>query len=115
MLYPLTEVNKAVVSGVFVLGAIAALVFADYDPTFTEAVVVLTGAVFALIGVFMSKNHTIDDLSKAVSQLQGAALFVVGYFSTIEPGTVEKITVLMGALVSAYAVYRVQNGKSPSP
>jgi uncharacterized membrane protein len=103
------EAKKTVVSIVFLIGAALALVFSEYDPNFTEACVALAGAVFAVGGVFLAKNHTEKDLSKGVSQLQGAALTVVGYFATVQPGTVQKITVLSGAAVSAIAVWWVRN------
>ncbi len=107
--YSLAEAKKAVVSALFFVGAVLALVLSDYDPNFTDDVVVLAGTLFGVIGVFLAKNHTKEDLSKAVTQLQGAALTVVGYFATVQPTTVEKITILSGALVSIYAVYRVRN------
>ena len=118
--YSVGEAKKAVVSAIFLIGAVVALIFSDYDPGFTEAAVALAGSVFAVAGVFMSKNHTEDDLSKAVSQLQGAALTVVGYFATVQPGTVQKITILAGAVVSVIAVYWARNdppaeGPAPAP
>ncbi len=109
----LSYAKKAAVSAVFLGGAIAAVVIADYDPNFTQAVVALVGALFAVIGVYASKNHTEDDLSKAVAQLQGAAVFVVGYFVTVPASTVEKVTVLSGAVLSAIAVFQVRNEGSP--
>jgi uncharacterized membrane protein len=112
--YSIAEAKKAVVSAVFLIGAVVALIFSDYDPGFTEACVALAGSVFAVAGVFMAKNHTKDDLSKAVSQLQGAALTVVGYFATVQPGTVQKITILAGAVVSVIAVYWTTNEPPPA-
>ncbi len=67
------------------------------------------GALFAVGGVFLAKNHTTDDLSKAVTQLQGAALTIVGYFATADPGTVEKIAVVTGAVVSVIGVWWARN------
>jgi hypothetical protein len=111
--YTLAQVQKFVVSAVFVVGAALALVLSQYDPSFTQALVALVGAVFAAAGVFLSKNHTPDDLSKAVAQLQGAAIFVVGYFTTVPTSTVEKITLLTGALLSGYLVYKQSNEPVP--
>jgi uncharacterized membrane protein len=107
--YSLAEAKKTVVSAIFLIGAVLALILSDYDPDFTQACVALAGSVFAVGGVFLAKNHTEKDLSKAVSQLQGAALTVVGYFATVQPGTVQKITILSGAVVSVIAVYWVRN------
>lgn len=106
--YSLGEVRKAVIA-LLVLGLAAAALFIHIEPGFDQAVVILAGEVFAVIGVFAATNHTADDVSKALAQLQGAALTVVGYFATVNPDTVEKIAVLAGAFVSAYAVWRFGN------
>ncbi len=107
--YSPAEAKKTVVSAIFLVGAVLALILSDYNPDFTQACVALAGSVFAVAGVFLAKNHTEKDLSKAVSQLQGAALTVVGYFATVQPGTVQKITILSGAVVSVIAVYWFRN------
>ncbi len=104
----LSQAKKAVVSLVFA-GAAAAAFIVQFDPNLTESLVALTGAVFAVIGVFVSKNHTEDDLSKAVSQLQGSALSVVGFFTVVPTTTVEKVTALVASLLSVYGVYKVTN------
>lgn len=107
--YTLPEAKKTVVSFISLVGAVLAFVLSEYDPTWTDGFVALAGAVFAVVGVFMAKNHTTDDLSKAVTQLQGAALTVVGYFATVDPGTEEKIAVLAGAVVSVIGVWWARN------
>ena len=107
--YSLPEMKKAVVSAIFLAGAGLALILSDYDPSFTTAMVSLAGAIFAVAGVFVAKNQNEEDLSKAVAQLQGAALTVVGYFATVKPDTVEQITILVGAVVSIVAVYFFRN------
>ncbi len=108
--HTLAEARKAVVS-IVVLGCAAAALFISIDPSFTQALVTLTGAGFGVVGVFMAKNHTEDDLSKAVAQLQSAALSAVGFYVTIPTDTVGKISLLTGALVSAYAVFAVPNAE----
>lgn len=105
----LAETKKAVVAFISLVGAVLALALSDFDPSFTDACIALAGGVFAVIGVYMAKNHTGQDLSKAVAQLQGAALTVVGYFATVQPGTVQKISVLTGAVVSVAGVWWVRN------
>jgi hypothetical protein len=71
--------------------------------------------VFAAIGVFADKNATPDDWSKAVTAAQGAALSVVGYFTVVPMGTVSKITVLTGAALMVYTVWRTGNDPVPAP
>jgi hypothetical protein len=107
--YSLAEAKKAVVSTIALIGALLAFVLSDYDPSVTDGFVALAGALAGVFGVFLAKNHTEEDLSKAVAQLQGAALSVAGYFVTVQPGTVEKITILTGAAVSVIAVYWLRN------
>jgi hypothetical protein len=117
--YSLDEVRKAAVACAFlILSALALFVVFPADigeVSFKDAVIALTGSVFATIGVFMDKNVTADDLSKAVTQFQGSALAVVGYFTVVPTSTVEKITLLVGALLSAYAVYRTVNAGRGAP
>lgn len=104
----LSEARKAAVA--LVVAVIAALAFIiDFDPSFTEAVIVLTGAVFGVIGVWASKNHTPDDLQKAVTALTGSALSVVGYFVVVNPDTAGKIEALAAALVAVVGVYWARN------
>jgi hypothetical protein len=117
--YTLEEARKAVVAFVFlILSAFALFVVfpADIkDVSFTDAVIALTGSVFGTVGVFMDKNVTADDLSKAVTQLQGSALAVVGYFTVVPVGTVEKISLFAGAILSVYLVFRTPNAGRGAP
>jgi multisubunit Na+/H+ antiporter MnhB subunit len=105
----LAQAKKAVVSLIFLGGAAAALIFSGYNPDFTQSVVALAGAGFGVVTVYMAKNHTDDDLSKAVAQLQGAALSVVGFYAVIPTDTVGKISLLTGAALSAFAVFKARN------
>lgn len=106
--YRLGEIRKSVVAGLVLGLAVLGLLWV-HDPSFDQAVIVLAGEVFAVVGVFLAKNHTIDDVSKALSQLQGAVVSVVGYFVVINPTTLEKMSVLVAAAVSAYAVFKTTN------
>lgn len=109
--YSLAECQKAIVSFIILALAVAAL-FITVNPGLQTACVVLAGAVFAVIGVFMTKQHTVDDVGKAVSQLQGAVLSVVGLFVEVPTTTVAKIGVIVAALLAAYAVYKRENPPS---
>ena len=96
-------------------GAVAALCLDKYDPSFTTACIALSGAVIGVIGVYAAKNHTYDDWSKAIAQLQASAIGVVGYFTVIPTSTVEKITLLGGAIVGVLAVFGIANEGAPDP
>lgn len=63
---------------------------------------------------FAAKNHSPDDLQKALEQLKGAALTLVGYFTVLPTTTTERITAIIGAIVSAFAVYWKRN-EPPAP
>jgi chromate transport protein ChrA len=106
--YSLAEVQKAIISLLFLAGGAVGL-FVATKPGFVEACVALVGPVFAAIGVFAAKNHTADDLQKALEQLKGAALAIVGYFTVVPTTTGERITALIGAVVSVFAVYWKHN------
>ncbi len=89
--------------------------FVALKPGFDEAVVVLAGEIVGTAGVFMAKNITEDDVSKALAKLQGSIITVVGFFVVLDPTDVEKATVIGGALASVIAVYFVQNKSMPPP
>jgi hypothetical protein len=105
--------RKAVVAFVGFAGAVASLILTGYDPTFTEAVAALVGPAFAVVGVIMAGPPTVENLSKAVAELQGAALYVASYFVVVDPGTVEKIGVLLGAVFTVYGVWYATNEGAP--
>jgi hypothetical protein len=106
--YSLGEMKKAVVSLVFLIAAAVGL-FVSVDPGFVEACVALVGPVFAVIGVFAADHHSAQDLQKALEQLKGGALAVVGYFTVVPTSTAERITTLVGVVVSVFAIYWAEN------
>lgn len=102
------QARKAIVSLIFLIAAVVGL-FVTVDPGFVEACVALVGPVFAVVGVFAAENHSPKDLQKALEQLKGAALAVVGYFTVVPTSTAERITTLIGVVVSVLAVYWTSN------
>jgi len=110
--YKLDEVRKLLVSLIFAAAAVVGL-FVTIDPTFTEACVALVGPLFAVIGVFAAKNHSADDLQKALEQLKGAALTVVGYFTVVPSSTSAQIGTLIVAFASVMGVYWTVNAAPP--
>jgi hypothetical protein len=111
--YKAAETRKLIVSLFFTIGAVVGLLVAS-DPGFPEACAALAGSVFAVFGVFAAKNHTPDDLQKALEQFKGAALTIVGYFTVVPTTTAERATAIIGAIVSVYAVYRMSNENPPA-
>lgn len=101
--YSLSELQPLIVSAIFLVG-FAVTLFVTAPVGFVPAVAALVGPVFALIGVFVAKAHSVDDLSKALEQLKGAALTVAVYFVAIPADTANKIGVVIGGVVSFAAV-----------
>lgn len=108
--YSLSEVRKGLVAVLFLGLAVAAL-FTTISPSFTVAVIALVGPVFAVIGVFAAKHHSADDLQKALEQLKGAVIGVLGFFVAVPSSTQTKVSVIIGAAVSVLAVYWTRNVK----
>lgn len=61
-----------------------------------QAVVI---AVFSVIGVFAAKNPTADSVNKSLTSLLTSVVGVVNLYGTVPTSTVEKIGLLIGALV----------------
>jgi drug/metabolite transporter superfamily protein YnfA len=112
--YSVDELRKAAVSLVFLVAALVGL-FVATDPDFVQACATLVGSVFAVVGVFAAKNHTKDDLQKALEQFKGAALTIVGFFTIVPTTTAERATALVGAIASVVAVYWTVNKKPSNP
>jgi hypothetical protein len=108
--YKLAEVRKLIVSLIFAGAAVVGLIV-TIDPSFVEACVALVGPVFAVIGVFGATDKSSDELQKALEQLKGAALTVVGYFTVVPPSTAARISTLIVAACSVLGVYWVGNKK----
>lgn len=105
----LSDAQKAIVSGLFLLGAIAALAIPGYDVSFTDLVVALVGPVFGVIAVFTAPTFSPETFEKTLNQLWAAVSGVIGYFVVIPASTSMKVVVLIGAIVSVAAVAYVKN------
>jgi hypothetical protein len=116
--WTLAEAKKAVAAFVFAAAYIVGLLLLPGNADaleFQQVAVAVVGPVFGVIGVFAAKNHTPDDLQKAVEALIGASLTVVGYFVTVDASTAQQIYVIAGALISVFAVFWVQNEGRAAP
>jgi len=106
--YTLGEAQKFVVAFIFFAATLAGF-FIAFDPATTPALVAVSGAIFALAGVFLNKQHTVDDMSKALSQLQGTLISLVGIYVTVDPALITKIGMAVAAVIGVYAVYKREN------
>lgn len=102
--YSFAEATPLIVSLIFVVGYGATMFIAVPDVNFVPAVGSLALAVFAVIGVFVKAAPSPADLSKALIQLQSAGTAVAIYFVTVPASTTNKISVFIGAIVSAFAI-----------
>jgi hypothetical protein len=109
--YTLAEAKKTVIA-VITFGAAVAAMFIAYNPGINEAAITLAGAIFGVIGVFLSPQFSIEDLSKAVAALQGALIALGNFFFVIHPSTVVQITTVVGSAIALYALYRANNEKN---
>ncbi len=106
----LSNYRKAVVAGLVALFALLAF-FITFDPGIQTATIAVAVAVFNVVGVFMTTNHTANDLAKAVTALQASALGLAAFFITVDPSTVEAIGAIATGIVNVYAVYKATNYK----
>lgn len=106
--YTPSQIRKTLTAGIFAAAAVAGL-FLQVDPNLTQAFVVLGGAVLTVVVTFATKNHTWDDVGKAVNAAEVAALTVLGYFVTVPSTTAEKIAAVTGAILLFVSVLKVPN------
>lgn len=107
------EAKKAVLAFVVAVFALAAF-FITFDPGAQTATIAVVVAVFNVIGVFMAKNHTADDLQKALTAFQASTVALLAFFVTVDPSTVESVGAILTAIVNVYAVYKVTNKPLPN-
>lgn len=110
--YTISQLSKAIVSFIFLAGYVA-LIFITFNPGLITSVALIVPAAFAVVGVFGAKNHTADDLQKALEQMKMAVLSVVSYFTLVPASTTNKIGMAIGALASFIGVYWARNEGSP--
>lgn len=104
----LERYKKAIVA--FVIAAIAlAGFFITFDPGFQTAAIAVIIAGFNVASVLLAKNHSVDDVAKAVQALQASSLAMVALFITVDPSTVETIGAAVLALLNVYGVWYATN------
>jgi hypothetical protein len=73
--------------------------FIVLDPDTKAAYQAVVIAVFSVFAVFAAKNPTADSVNKSLSSLLSSVVAVVNLYATVPTSTVEKIGMLIGALV----------------
>jgi len=107
--YTLDQAQKAVIAFVgFALLLVA--YFVAFEPGTEAAVTAVIVYGFGVARVFMAKNHTVDDLQKAVEALATSVVGLVGLYVTVDPSVLETVLAAVANAAVVYGVYRVANG-----
>lgn len=111
--YSIDQVQKAVVAAV---GAILLIVgfCVAFEPGTEAALTAIIVYGFGVARVAMAKNHTVDDLQKAVEQLATAIVGMVGLYFTVDPSVLEIVLAVIANVAVVYAVFRVPNAPAPA-
>lgn len=113
--YTIPEAKKAVAGFiVFALSVIAYWI--AFDPSLTTAIPVLGSAIVGVIGIFMSKNHSPDDVQKALAALFAAIIGVASVFLSVDQiSTLQTAVTCLVPPLSYYVVKWTSNAPAPSP
>lgn len=106
--YTVDQVKKAVVAAVGAAILLAAF-FIVFPVGFETAAMAVITQVFGVVGVFLAKNHTVDDVSKAIQQLTASVLALLVLFIQLDPNTVQTAIAIVGELVLAVSVFLAKN------
>jgi hypothetical protein len=96
--YSLAQLKVAVLQLVSIVVLLIGF-FVVLDPGTTAAYQAVVIAVFSVIGVFAAKNPTADSVNKSLTSLLTSVVGVINLYTTVPTSTVEKIGMLIGALV----------------
>jgi hypothetical protein len=99
--YELPEIRKALIAGLYVIFAIVMLVGFAPAVGFENAVFAVVGPLFGVFAVFEAKNHTPDEVQKALEALKAAVFSALSYYVVIPAHTGQAITMLIGGTVEA--------------
>ncbi len=83
--------------------------FVVLDPGTEAAYQAVVIAVFGVIGVFAAKNPTPDSVNKSLTSLLTSVVGVINLYGTVPTDTVEKIGMLIAALVPPILVLVTTN------
>lgn len=104
--YSLAEVSKALVALVGVVGfAVLYLANTGWDPGLVPALQTLVPPAIAVVAVFAAKNHTADDLNKALLGVIAAGAGVWKYFGQVDESTIATLGIVAGYIATFVGVY----------
>jgi uncharacterized BrkB/YihY/UPF0761 family membrane protein len=108
--YTLPELKVAILQLVSVVVLLLGS-FVVLDPNTEAAYQAVVIAVFGVIGVFAAKNPTADSVNKSLTSLLTSVVGVINLYGTVPTSTVEKIGMLIGALVPPILVLLNTNAR----
>ena len=112
--HPLAEVKKFILALALFLGTGAVFVL-HFDPSFGQALEVLVGSGFMVVGVFAAPQFSEADFSKAITAAVGALFAVYKFFGQVDPSTELQIYVWIGTGVSVFAIWWIGNAGHRTP
>jgi hypothetical protein len=112
--YSLAQLKVALLQLVSIVVLLAGF-FIFLDPGTTAAYQAVVIAVFSVIGVFAAKNPTEDSVNKSLTSLLTSVVGVINLYGTVPTSTVEKIGMLIGALVPPILVLVNRNAPTKTP
>jgi hypothetical protein len=110
--FSLAESRKAVVAALYLVFSIVMLAGVVPHVGFEEAVIAVVGPAYAVIGVFMAKNHSVDDLQKALEALKAAITTTLGFYIAVPASTANILEMLITGIVMAVGVWWTKNAAS---
>lgn len=113
--FSLAESRKAVVAAIYFGFAIVMLVGVVPHVGFQHAVLALVGPTYAVVGVFLAKNHTPDDLQKALEALKAAFTTAITFYIAVPASIGNVMTMLITGIVMAVGVYWARNAGQGAP
>lgn len=113
--YSIAECKKAVIAGIYVVFALVMLIGFAPPIGFENAVLAIVGPLASVVLVFEAKNHTPDDVQKALEALKAAVFSALAYWVAVPNSTDEAITMLIGGVVMWLGVKYIPNAGRGAP
>jgi hypothetical protein len=112
--YPFSKVRKTLLALALFIGTGLAYIL-HYDPSFAQALQVLTGDGLMVVGVFMAPQFSAADASKAITAAIGAVFSVLKFFGIENPSLEMEIITFIGTGVAILAIWYTGNGGHRTP
>lgn len=112
--YPFAKVRKTILALALFIGTALAYVL-HYDPSFSQALQVLSGDGLMVVGVFMAPQFSAADASKAITAAIGAVFAVLKFFGIENPSLELEIITFVGTGISIIAIWYVGNAGHRTP